>query len=251
MSLSEQQTAPTAAEQARTLMACGSVATLATVGSDGAPWASYLAYALLADGSPVLCVSTMAEHGRNLVDDQRASLCVLDQSEAADPLETARVTLAGVARRPADDEEDAAARAAFLAAHPGTDFMDFHGFSIWVVDVERARWVGGFARMDSADGAAYGAAAPDPVAPHSAGAVSHLNEDHADALLAMARAFGGHPDAVSAVCLRTDRYGLDLEIQLPDRREWARVPYATVLDEPAQLRAATVDLTKRARALLG
>lgn len=251
MSLSEQQTAPTAAEQARTLTACGSVATLATVGSDGAPWASYLAYALLDDGSPVLCVSTMAEHGRNLEVDQRASLCVLDQSPAADPVETARVTLAGVARRPSGPQEDAAARAAFLAAHPGTDFMDFHGFSIWIVDVDRARWVGGFARMDSADGAAYGAAAPDPVAPFSTGAVSHLNEDHGDALLAMARAFGGQPEAVSAVCLRTDRYGLDLEIQLAEKREWARIPFATVLDEPGQLRAATVDLTKRARALLG
>ena len=246
----EPRTQPTAAEQARTLVEAGSVATLATVGPDGAPWASYLAYACLGDGAIVLCVSTMAEHGRNLVDDQRASLVVLDQTDAADPLETARVTLAGRAERPRDEAENDAARAAFLAAHPGTDFMDFHGFSIWIVRVERVRWVGGFARMDSADGADYAAAVADPVAPWSAGAVTHLNEDHADALLLMAQALGDQPGAVAARCLRADRYGLDLEVDLADRREWVRVAFADVLREPAQLRAATVELTKRARTLL-
>lgn len=245
------QTAPTAAEQARTLTEHGRVATLATVGGDGAPWASYLAYALLADGSPVLCVSTMAEHGRNLVDDQRASLCVLDQTPAADPVETARVTLAGVARRARDTDEEAAARAAFLAAHPGTDFLDFHGFSIWIVDVERVRWVGGFARMDSADGASYATATADPVSPHAAGAVAHLNEDHADALLLIARALADLPDAVSAECLRCDRYGMDLAVTRADgSREWPRVGWPQRLDEPAQLRAASVELVKQARAAL-
>ena len=64
--------------------------------------------------------------------------------------------------------------------------------------------------MDSTDAGAYHAAEPDPVAPGAAYAIEHLNEDHADALLLMAQALGGHPDATEATCVRIDRYGLDL-----------------------------------------
>jgi putative heme iron utilization protein len=149
------------AAQARALVGATNVATLATLSADGHPWASLVAYGVLsADGSPVLCVSSMAEHGRNLARDPRASLLVAGAAPAGggDPLEAARVTLAGRAVRPEGDAVEAA-RAAYLAAVPGSDaYIGFADFTLWVLDVERLRWVGGFGRMGSADGAAYAAA---------------------------------------------------------------------------------------------
>src|ERR1700749_1471279 len=56
---------PSAAEQARTIAATNNAATLATLTSDGDPWASLVAYGLL-NGAPLLCGSNLAEHGPNL-----------------------------------------------------------------------------------------------------------------------------------------------------------------------------------------
>ena len=125
--------------------------------------------------------------------------------------------MAGRARRPAGDEA-AAARAAHLAGVPSAElYADFSDFSLWVLGVERVRWVGGYGRMASADAGDYAAAEPDPVAPAAAGAIAHLNADHADALLAMALAFTGYADATAATCTGADRYGLDLMLEHPAR----------------------------------
>ena len=56
---------PSAAEEARTIAASTNTGTLATLTADGDPWASFVTYGLLG-GAPVLCVSNLAEHGRNL-----------------------------------------------------------------------------------------------------------------------------------------------------------------------------------------
>ena len=88
---------PTAAEEARTIAAATNTGTLATLTSAGDPWASFVTYGLL-DGAPVLCVSNMAEHGRNLAGDQRASIAIVAPATESDPLASGRVTLAGTCR---------------------------------------------------------------------------------------------------------------------------------------------------------
>lgn len=237
-----------AAEEARTLVAATNQATLATLTAEGDPWASLVAYGTLADGSPVLCVSHLAEHGRNLDADPRASLAVAQPDTPADPLASARVTLAGIARRPDGAERDVA-RAAHLAGVPSARwYLDYSDFSLWVLDVHRVRWVGGYGRMDSADAASYAAAVPDPVAVVAPGAVAHLNDDHADALLDMARALGGYPDATAATCTAADRFGLDLSVDTPRGRAVARVGFAEPVAAADGLRGATVELARRARA---
>jgi putative heme iron utilization protein len=233
-------------------VAATNVAGLATVTADGDPWASLVTYGALDDGAPVLCLSHLAEHGRNLAGDPRASLVITQIDPPPDPLAAARVTLAGRAERAADPATLAAARAAHLAGVPAAAiYVDFSDFSLWVLRVERVRWVGGYGRMDSASGAAYATAAPDPVAAGAASAVTHLNEDHADALLVIARALGGYPDATAAHCSGLDRRGIDLAVHTPRGRAATRVGFPRALTESSQLRAATVELTHRARAAAG
>jgi putative heme iron utilization protein len=143
-----------AAAAARALVASTNVATLATLSEDGGPWASLVAYAMqTTDGAPILCVSDLAEHGRNLARDARASLVVADAvAPGADPLAAARVTLAGRAERTTGDD----ARGAYLAAVPGAEaYIDFADFTLYVLGVERVRWVGGFGRMQTVAAAEY------------------------------------------------------------------------------------------------
>lgn len=87
----------------------------------------------------------------------------------------------------------------------------------------------------------------DPVSRGAKPAIDHLNEDHADALLEMARAIGDCPQATAARCLDADRTGLDLLAETPDGEVDVRVPYDEPIDEPAGLRKATVKLAHRAR----
>jgi putative heme iron utilization protein len=237
----------TAAEEARTLVAGTTFAALATLSEDGSPWASQVTFAGLPDGSPVLCVSTLAEHGRNLLRDPRSSIVVAEPGDGGDPLARGRVTLASIAARP-DGELAELARETYLSAlSSASTYAGFGDFAFWVLHVERVRWVGGYGRMQSASAADYAAAEPDPVAPSAPYAVAHLNDDHADALLAMARMLGGHPDATSATCSRADRYGLDLEVDTPRGRAHARIGFREPCVAPDGLRAATVELARRAR----
>ena len=109
------------------------------------------------------------------------------------------------------------------------------------------RWVGGYGRMDSADAAPTRAPKPTRSA-RRRGAIKHLNEDHADALLVMAQALGGYPDAETARCTAADRYGLDLTVGTPRGTRAGPRRLRRAGHRAAGLRGATVELTRRARA---
>jgi putative heme iron utilization protein len=245
----EEARLPTPSEEARTIVENDHVGSLATLTEDGSPWASIVGYGVMPNGDPVFCVSTLAEHGRNLPVDGRGSLVVARPSAIpGDPLDVGRVTLLGVCEHPADDAETAAARSAFLDALPTARFyIDFEDFSLWILRVQRTRWVGGFGRMDSTTGADYSVAEADPVAASSDYAIQHLNDDHAESLLLMAQKLGGFSDAKAAKCVRADRYGIDLELETARGHAQTRVAFAEPLDDSDGLRAGTVELAKRAR----
>lgn len=237
----------TPAEEARTLAAVGAHAALATLSEDGEPWASMVAYAMLPDGSPVLCVSTLAEHGRNLQRDQRASLMIAQRDVDGDPLANGRVTLAGVAERVEGAAEESA-RAAYVARIPASGlYAGFGDFSLYVLRVERVRWVGGYGRMDSADADSFRAAEPDPLAASAADAVRGLNADQAEALLEIAAGAAGHPDASAARCTGVDRYGLWLDVKTPRGRGPARVGFGESIDTAEDLDAAVAELVRRSQ----
>jgi putative heme iron utilization protein len=236
---------PSAAEQARTIAAATNVATLATLTAEGDPWASFVAYGLLG-GSPVLCVSHLAEHGRNLAADPRASLSILAAGNESDPLASSRITLAGAVFRPSAGERDRVAEAYVTAVPAGRIYLNFSDFTLWVLRVQRVRWVGGYGRMDSATGDQYSAAAPDPIAPAAAGAIEHLNADHADALTALAKTFGGYPDTDFTVCTGVDRYGLDLRVHTPRGVAYTRAGFPAPLQSADQLRSACAGLARAA-----
>ena len=237
---------PSAAEEARTIAASTNTGTLATLTAAGDPWASFVTYGLLG-GAPVLCVSNLAEHGRNLAGDPRASIAIVAPGTQTDPLASGRVTLAGHVEEPVGAERAAAREAHLSAVDAAKYYIDYSDFSLWVLRVDRVRWVGGYGRMDSTSGLAYAEAQADPVTPLSAGAVAHLNDDHAESLTAMARALGGYPDTTAAVCTGADRYGLDLRLTTERGLAYTRVGYAKPIDSIDELRSAAVELTRRAR----
>jgi len=242
---------PTDAEHARTLAAEVSTGVLSTLGRNpaGSPFGSLAPFGLDGAGRPVLCISELAEHTRNLQADARSSLLVTRPvAPGSDPLAAARLTLIG-STSPVPDDEVAVARDVHLAGNPhAAGYVDYGDFSLWRLSVEVVRYVGGYGRMSWVDVPAWRAAEADPVAAVAAGAVTHLNDDHADACLLMARHLGDRPDAVRAVVVGLDRYGLDLRVVGAEGTGRVRLGFDEPVATGPAIRDATVALTRRARA---
>lgn len=250
-------TFPSHAEQIRTLLAIGRFATLTTVTTAGHvqvgyPYASLVAYSVLDDGSPLLCISELAEHTRNAQADSRAGMLLtgLPVDEAADPLDRPRASLVGRLRR---YEPSSAARAAHVELHPGMAvYVDFPDFNWWHFEIAAARYVGGFGHMSWVSGDEIAATTPDVVAIESQPAIAHMNADHPDACLDMTRWLADIREAVAARVHSIDRHGITLYATRPGSSALAtaRVAFpAGPLASAADLRPAVVELTQRARRL--
>ena len=242
---------PDDAERARTLAAAVTVGTLATLALDppGTPFGSVTPFGLDDDGRPVICISELAEHTRNLRHDSRASMLIAEpHSPGGDPLASGRVTLLGRAVE-IDDAGREAAKSIHLAGNPhASGYVDYGDFAFWRLEVEAVRFVGGYGRMSWVDAPAWTAARPDPVATFATGAVAHLNADHADALLLMARVLGARPGVTRATATGIDRLGLELLAIGPDGPGRVRLAFDTPATTPDEIRLATVALANDARA---
>jgi heme iron utilization protein len=134
------------ATTARTLLAACPVGALATRRPDGHPFASYVAVGRDADGAPLLLLSRLAMHTRNLAHDPRASLLLVEEGGQHDAtLARPRLTLTGRVVRAADA---AAARARFIARHPDSaGYADFADFAFYRMEVTDCYLVAGFGQI--------------------------------------------------------------------------------------------------------
>ncbi len=130
----------------------GALGTLAR-DPDGWPFATLVTVAFDAGVRPVMLLSRLAEHTKNLEACGRASLLVVEAG-ADDPLAAGRMTLVGECSRVPDGEREPAI-AAFVAVHPeAAAYARFADFAPWRMEVAQVRWVGGFGRMTWIDGKA-------------------------------------------------------------------------------------------------
>ena len=239
---------PTYAERARTLVHVARAGTLATLSRrhPGHPFASIMPYAIDGDGRPLFLISSMAMHTQNLEADARASLLVAQPDWAGDPLAAGRVTLMGEGERvPTADVP--AARAAYLAQHANARYwVDFDDFSFWRLVLRDVYFVGGFAAMDWIASDAFATARPDPLADVAGGIITHMNQDHADALVTYARAFAG-VQADEAVMVGVDRLGFKLRVTEGERRHSVRIAFPREVTTAADSRTVLIEMLRHAR----
>jgi len=215
-------------------------ATLATLTEDGAPFATLTAVATDYDGAPILLMSRLAAHTRNLVRDPRLSL-LLAQSGSGDPLAHPRLTLLARAAR----TKDAALRARYLRRNPKAAlYADFPDFSFWRAEVSAVHLNGGFAR--AADFGPQALLTPQEGAlaliAAEEGALAHLNADHADALALIAQKLGG------AKAAKWRASGLDPEgLDLIAGDASARIVFPARVTTPDELRETLTALSQQAR----
>ena len=197
---------PSFAERARTLMQSGRIGSLSTISrkQPGFPFGSLMPYGLDSQGRPIFLISTMAMHTQNLQADPRASLFVTEPDATGDALGSSRVTLIGSAIK-IPEPELADARAVYLTGYPDSKYwVDFDDFFFYRMDVLDVYYVGGFGVMGWVGASDYSQAQSDPLAEHKKDIMQHMNTDHKDALVRLAKRFAGI-DAQQAEMTAVDR----------------------------------------------
>jgi len=187
----------------------GALASLMT--GTGDPYCSLVNVAAHADGSPLLLISRLAVHTRNILADSRVSL-MLDERASGDPLEGARIMLAGRAEEAGGDDA-AVFRRRYLNAHPSAEvFVDFKDFSFFRIAPSGLHLVAGFGRIIDLKPAQFLTGISDAAALLEAeqGAVEHMNEDHRDAMNLYATKLLG-AEAADWRCTGCDPDGMDMQ----------------------------------------
>jgi heme iron utilization protein len=216
----------------------GALATLMT--GSGDPYCSLVNVATQADGSPLLLISRLAVHTKNILADDRVSL-MLDERKPGDPLEGARVMLMGTAGLTDDPD----ARRRYLERHPSAEmFVGFGDFAFYKIALKGAHLVAGFGRIvdltrddivtDLTGSEALVAAEPE--------AVAHMNDDHSEAVRLYATKLLGAPDGAWR-CVGCDPEGLELQLD----RTALRLPFPQRVSGPGPLRQILKELAQKAR----
>src|SRR3984885_1180027 len=231
---------------AKELLRATRAGTLATIDRNtGHPFASLVNVATDIDGAPLILISRLATHTANLEVDARASL-LLAANGKGDPLAHPRLTVLGAFSQSAlDDPNQPRLRRRFLARHPKSElYAGFADFSFWRLDTVSAHLNGGFARAadlkasdlltDIADAANLIEA--------EAGALAHMNADHADAVRLYATKLLGAEDGPWRLT------GLDPDgLDLASGDATLRLPFPERVIDAQQLRKVVVDLAAKAR----
>jgi heme iron utilization protein len=216
----------------------GALATL--MPGSGDPYCSLVNVATSPGGSPLLLISRLAVHTKNILADPRVSL-MLDERKAGDPLEGARVMLMGKA----STTDDAEARRRYLVRHPEAEmFAGFQDFAFYRVDLKGAHLVAGFGRIVDLKPADIltELAGAEAIVSGEAEICAHMNDDHADAVRLYATKLLGAGEAPWR-CVGCDPEGLELQHELTA----LRLPFPQRIIAPGVLRQVLKRMAEKAR----
>ncbi len=233
-----------ASKLARSLLRRSRQGALATLmPGSGDPYCSLVNVASNWDGSPILLISRLALHTRNILADLRLSL-MLDERVEGDPLEGARIMLAGRAEE-AGGVDEPMVRRRYLNAHPSAEvFVNFKDFSFFKVIPSGAHLVAGFGRIvDLAPGQFLtDISDADALKEAEQGAIEHMNADHREAMNLYATRLLGAGQADWS-CTGCDPDGMDMQAGA----QRLRLEFPRRIVTPAALRKVLKELVEQAR----
>ena len=227
---------------ARRLVRSSGRATLATaLAGDGWPYASLVMVACAQDASPLLLISELAEHTRNLALDPRASL-LFDGTIGLDvPLTGLRATVLG----PVERCDDTAMLDRYVRRHPDAEsYLTLGDFHLYRMTIERVHVVAGFGAIEwlSADQVVFDVGPHGELAADEADIIQHMNEDHADSVTLYATGLLGLAGAGWTMT------GIDPEgVDLGRGSDIARLDFDRLVSDPNAARKTLVELVARAR----
>jgi len=205
---------------------------------DGFPFGSVAPFVTDQSGAPIILISTLAEHTKNILQDNRVSLIV---HPCADDMQTAgRVTLSGHAVQLPDKTR---LRNRYLRYLPqAAQYFDMHDFQFYRIAITAVRYIGGFGKIHWVEPASYQSPA-NQLAELEDGILEHMNSDHANALVSLCRHV--HQQEVgTATMIGIDCDGFDVRAQA----QLLRFEFAAPVLDAAGARSTLAAMARAARA---
>ncbi len=204
---------------------------------DGFPFGSVSPFMLDHAGRPIILISDIAEHTKNIEADPRVSIIV--QPYSTDMQVTGRTTVIGRAERLANKDELGPRYLRYFPQAEG--YFAMHDFNFYRVEPVKIRWIGGFGRIFWVDPEAY-LAAPGTLAEAESGILAHMNADHADTLRAYCRQ-AHDVDAASAEMIGIDPDGFDVRAD----GQVFRLAFSSPVTDAQTARTALVEMAQQCR----
>lgn len=224
----------------------GMLCTLSQV-HEGYPSGSLVDFACNHDGSPILAVSSLAVHSKNLLGNPKCSLLVAKDPEDRTDLV---ITLYGDAVKVPDDDRDAV-RSVYLKKHPDAFWVDFGDFHFIYIKPKFVRYVSGVATALLGSGEfraeEYGAATVDPISYFSNPITSHMNRDHGEDTKAIVQ----HSTSVKvdfASMIDVDSLGFNVKAGYQGKTLKLRIPFPRRAQDRKDVKTLIVEMLQAAKA---
>ncbi len=204
---------------------------------DGYPFGSIVPYVLDHEARPIILISTLAEHTKNMDSDHRASLLIHEPS--SDVQASARLTLVGNASRLSDQM---AVKPRYLRYFPqAATYFDTHDFFFYRMDPINIRFIAGIGNIHWIQAANY-QAPQNRLAEHETDIITHMNQDHADNLRQYCLSYHS-VEALDVAMLGIDYDGFDV---LADE-QILRFEFDEPVSDAAEARKALVAMAQKSR----
>ena len=213
---------------------------------EGYPFGSVAPFVLDHHCQPIILISNIAEHTKNIAANPKVSLLVFAGAE--DLQANARLTLLGEAVKIYKDDIDLRAR--YLRYLPqAASYFDMHDFSFYRIHIHQARYIGGFGKMSWLSEADLFGGITDSVsvlASQETAIIEHMNADHTENLLNYCKHFH-HIDAEHAHMLGIDCDGFDVSARIGNTTTILRFDFEQPVHDAQSARTALVAMAKAAK----
>ncbi|KAJ6858398.1 hypothetical protein NC652_040852 [Populus alba x Populus x berolinensis] len=235
-------------EEIRTLLNQSTRGMLSTFSQkhEGYPSGSMVDFACDADGSPILAVSSLAVHTKDLLASPKCSLLVAKDPEDRTDLV---ITLHGDAI-PVSEKDITAVRTAYLAKHPDSFWVDFGDFQFMRIEPKVVRYVSGVATALLGSGEfskeEYQTAKVDLIAQFAKPVASHMNRDHAEDT----RLIVQHSTSIpvdSAYMLDVDSLGFNVKAAYQGKTYKLRIPFPRRAEDRKDVKTLVVEMLQAAK----
>lgn len=218
----------------------------------GYPFGSVAPFILDQHAQPVILISSIAEHTKNILTNPKVSLLVFEGNE--DLQASSRLTLMGEAIKIASTETSPDyqnLQARYLRYFPqSASYFATHDFAFYRIAITHARFIAGFGKMGWIEGHELAGneltSTPTILSTQETGIIEHMNADHAHSMMAYCQHFH-NITAVNAEMLGIDCEGFDVKATLPDNStKTIRFTFDQPISDAQSARVALVALSKLA-----
>lgn len=209
-------------------------------GTGAVPFATLVQTGFDSDGTPLLLLSKLAIHRRNIERSPQASLLFDGTAGMADRLAGPRITVAGRI----EHRDDPAALQRFVAQNPGAElYAGFSDFALFALIPDAAHFVSGFGaiRWVPVDRLLIDAAAAQQIARQAPQLIEQANLEHGGGLAAAAGQEGAAQTRIAAL----DAAGIDVTVTSPGGSVSRYLPFGKIAASAVEARRALARLLER------